>query len=43
MIMFGVFGQTMAIFCGENARGRADGSACAMESAWQFCIPVSGL
>lgn len=25
MIMFGVFGQTMAIFCGQNARGRADG------------------
>lgn len=42
MIMFGVFGQTMAIFCGQNAgAGRMDGYA--MELVLQFCIPVSGV
>lgn len=42
MIMFGVFGQTMAIFCGQSP-GQGGWTACAMESAWQFCVPVSGL
>lgn len=42
MIMFGVFGQTMAIFCGQNAgAGRMTGYA--MELVLQFCIPVSYL
>lgn len=41
MIMFGVFGQTMAIFCGQNAV-QGVWTGCARESVLQFCIPVSG-
>ena len=41
MIMFGVFGQTMAIFCGQNAgAGRMDRVRHGIGLA--VCIPVSG-
>lgn len=41
MIMFGVFGQTMAIFCGRT-QAQGGWTGYAMESVLQFCIPVSG-
>lgn len=42
MIMFSVFGQTMATYCGQNlGAGKSTGSA--EESCWQPVIPASGV
>ena len=43
MIMFGVFGQTMAIVLRTECRSRENGPRAPWNRPGEFCIPVSGL